>query len=168
MRKLPIGQHIHAQESKHDKRYCSCWVDCDTDDHLLQCPERTRHKNEIYQAIKQLGKEMDSVLHDILRDGVAKYIGGKEQTIYNIDGTNINNYWQLRKNQQEIGWDNLFQGKLSKDWRKLQHNYKQKMKDIQKNISSSRLNAIEIQSYLQIWQRKRRRRRRRRNQPNAK
>ena len=40
MRKLPVGQRMHARESKHDERCCSCWADCETDDHLLQCPHR--------------------------------------------------------------------------------------------------------------------------------
>ena len=59
MQKLSVGQRMHAQESKHDKQYCSCWADCETDDHLLQCPKRARYRNEIYQVIKRLGKEID-------------------------------------------------------------------------------------------------------------
>ena len=62
MRELPVGQQIHARESKHDERCCSCWADSETDDHLLQCPKRARHHNEIYQVIKRLGKEMGPVL----------------------------------------------------------------------------------------------------------
>ena len=56
MRKLPVGQRIHAWESKHNKCCCSCWSDCETDDHLFQCPKRACYQNEIYQVIKRLGK----------------------------------------------------------------------------------------------------------------
>ena len=73
---------MYAQESKDDERCCSCWADCETDDHVLQCPQRTCHRNEIYQVIKQLGKEMDPVLLDILLDGVTKYLTGTRQTKY--------------------------------------------------------------------------------------
>ena len=55
MRKLPVGQRMHARESKHDERCC------ETDDHLLQYPYQARHRNEIYQVMKRLGKEMDPV-----------------------------------------------------------------------------------------------------------
>ena len=40
MRKLPVGLQMHARESKYDERCCSCWAECETDDHLLQCPKR--------------------------------------------------------------------------------------------------------------------------------
>ena len=35
MRKLPVGQRLHTRESKYDKQCCSCWDECETDDHLL-------------------------------------------------------------------------------------------------------------------------------------
>ena len=47
MRKLPVGQRMHARESNHNERCCSCWADCETDDHLLQCPKRAHYRNEI-------------------------------------------------------------------------------------------------------------------------
>ena len=39
-------------------------------------------------------------------------------------------YWQLQRNQEAIGWDNLLQGKFAKDWRKLNgvHNRKLRAK----------------------------------------
>ena len=30
-----------------------------------------------------------------------------------------NEYWQLQRNQEAIGWDHLMQGKFAKDWRRL-------------------------------------------------
>ena len=82
MQKLPVGQQMHAQKSNHDERCCSCWADCETDDHLLECPKRARYRNEFYQLIKRVGKEMDPVLMDILLDGVTKYLTGTRQTKY--------------------------------------------------------------------------------------
>ena len=52
---------MHTWESKHNERCCSCWAECETDGHLLQCPKRARYQNEIYQMIKRLGKEIDPV-----------------------------------------------------------------------------------------------------------
>ena len=45
-----------------------------------------------YQAIKRLGKEMNPVLHNIIRDCVAKYLREKEETIYDVDGINTDKY----------------------------------------------------------------------------
>ena len=47
-----------------------------------------------------------------------------------VEDRTIDDFWQLQKNQQAIGWDNLLRGKFSKDWRKLQHTYRQKKKNI--------------------------------------
>ena len=100
MKKLPVGQRIHAPELKHDERCCSYWADSETDEHLLQCPKRARHRNEIYQVIKCLGKEMDSVLLEILLDGATKYLTGTRQTKYIVDSSRKQqtNYWdQIRQ-----------------------------------------------------------------------
>ena len=152
MQKLPVGQRLHARELKHDARCCSCWHDSETDDHLLQCPKRARHRNEIYTAIKRLGKEMDPVLLDILLDGVTKYLTGTRQTKYivgsnktkrpdywdkirEVNGDTPENkehdYWQLQRNQDAIGWDNLLRGKFAKDWRKLNGEYNRKQNENQ-------------------------------------
>ena len=55
-----------------------------------------------------------------------------------VKDTNTDNFWQLQKNQQAIGWDNLLRGKISKEWRKLQHIHKQKKKDIHKQKEKQR------------------------------
>ena len=74
---------------------------------------------------------MDPVLHDILWDGLGKYPGGLDQTTYNKAGLASSGkyFLQLQKNQMEIGWDNLIQGKYSKHWRIIQHNSTKKDKD---------------------------------------
>ena len=95
MQKLPVGQRLHAREIKHDAQCCSCWDDSETDDHLLRCPKRARHRNDIYAAIKRLGKEMDPVLLEILLDGVTKYLTGTSQTKYIVssNGKKKPEYW---------------------------------------------------------------------------
>ena len=39
-------------------------------------------------------------------------------------------YWQLQRNHEAIGWDNLLRGKFAKDWRKLNGVYNRKLKEI--------------------------------------
>lgn len=116
---------MHAKESKYDERCCSCWVDCETDDHLLQCPNRSRKRNEIYQVLISLSPKMDPVLHDILRDGMHKYLNGHEQTFYAVDYPAERGYRRLQESQRAIGWNNLLRGKYSTHWRRIQRRYKQ-------------------------------------------
>ena len=106
--------------------------------------------------IKQLGKEMDPVLQDILLDGVTKYLTGTRQKKYIVNSSSTqqtdywdricqvqgdqerttegqeDEYWQLQRNQEAIGWDNLLQGKFVKDWRKLNGVHLRKQKAIRK------------------------------------
>lgn len=77
MKKLPAGNRLHRKESKYNKRFYSCWEDCETNDHLLQCPKQSRHTNKIYQAITRPGTETDQSLCDILRDGVRNTAQGQ-------------------------------------------------------------------------------------------
>ena len=69
---------------------------------------------------------MDPVLHDILRDGIQKYLGGEEQTRYVVNDPEDCGYGRLQENQTAIGCDNLIRGKYSKHWRRIQRNYEQK------------------------------------------
>ena len=77
---------------------------------------------------------------------MTKYLTGTKQTKYidywdrirQVTGqettTTTNkehDYWQLQRNQEAIGWDNLLRGKFTKDWRKLNGVYNRKLKDIQ-------------------------------------
>ena len=134
---------MNALESKHNEQCCSCWADCEIDDHLLQCPKQAQYQNEIYQVIRHLGKEMDPVLQNILLNGTTKYLKGIRQTKYIVSSSSKqqtdywnhicqvrreqerttkgedDNYWQLQRNQEAIRWDNPLRGKFVKDWRKL-------------------------------------------------
>ena len=95
MRKLPVGQQLHKKESRYNEGCSSCWANSETNDHMLQCPKQSRHRNKIYQAITWLAPEMDPVFHDILRDRIAKYLGGKEQTTYDMDDPEDRGYRKL-------------------------------------------------------------------------
>ena len=96
---------------------------------------------------------MDPVLLEIFLDGVTKYLTGTRQTKYIVGSskkqqtdywdqicqvtgqeTTTNkehDYWQLHRNQEAIGWDNILRGKFAKDWRKLNRVHHRKLKDIQ-------------------------------------
>ena len=101
---------------------------------------------------------MDTVLHDILLGGIKKYLNGTRQTKYIVSSKSnpkkdywnrirqvngeqertkeveedMDNYWQLQRNQEAIRWDNLLQGKFVKDWRKVNGAYKKYQKAIRK------------------------------------
>ena len=92
------------------------------------------------------GKWMDPILYDILNDGTRKYLGGMDQTPYDILGpASRGDYGKLQQQQQCIGWDNLIRGKYSKLWRSIQRKYTTKqrvaMEEHSKSITSH--NTVE-------------------------
>ena len=78
------------------------------------------------QAANCLGKEIDSRLHDVLRNRINKYLTREEQTIYKTPGKE--EYHKLQINQNEIGCDNFIRGKFYKHWRIHQRKFTQKNK----------------------------------------
>ena len=97
------------------------------------------------------------MLHDILLDDIKKYFNGTRQTKYivkskskpkkdyldricefrgeperttDVKDGDTDDYWQLQKKQEAIRGDNLLQGILVKDWRKLNGEYKKNQKAI--------------------------------------
>ena len=58
---------------------------------------------------------------DQIREATGKVIPPNEE----------HDYWQLQRNQEAIGWDNLLRGKFAKDWRKINGVHNRKLKDIQ-------------------------------------
>ena len=98
---------------------------------------------------------MDPVLLEILLDGVTKYLSGIRQTkyvvggnrqqkasywdcIHKVNGQEIpseeeDEYWQLQRNQEAIGWDNLLRGKFAKDWSKINRVHNKKLNNIQRD-----------------------------------
>ena len=54
-------------------------------------------------------------------------------------------YWQLQRNQEVIGWDNLLRGKFAKDWRKLIREYNRKRNKIEEQIAKAHRAQEKIQ-----------------------
>jgi len=53
-------------------------------------------------------------------------------------------YWQLQRNQEAIGWDNLLRGKFAKDWRKLKGEYNRKQREIEERTAKAHTAQEEI------------------------
>ena len=112
---------------------------------------------------------MNLVLQDILLDGVTKYLTGTRQTKYIVNSSSTqqtdywdcirqvqgdqerttkgqeDEYWQLQRNQETIGWDNLLRGKFVKDWRKLNGVHLRKQKAIRKQEEKLRAEQEKAQ-----------------------
>ena len=52
-------------------------------------------------------------------------VDGEQERTTDVED-NMDDYWQLQRNQEAIRWDNLMQDKFVKDWRKVNGVYKKK------------------------------------------
>ena len=53
-------------------------------------------------------------------------------------------YWQLQRNQETVGWDNLLRGKFAKDWRILNGEYNRKQNENEQETLQSHKAQEEI------------------------
>ena len=108
----------------------------------------------ILAAITEMQSKLCPNLYYILYNGVANYIGDSSDKTKNIkttwelatnkrrnrDGTHTNKtlptFSMLQTEQQEIGWDNLLRGKISKQWKEIQkwHKTTNRFQRRQKNV----------------------------------
>ena len=144
LRKLPTRERMQKRGGCDDERCCSCGASLETDDHLLQCPNRPQFKRRILASIANMRTRLDLNLYFILYNGIANYINNTSslsdsdddsQPNLNIPhgktaqqqkrkcyrpNTDLSSFSLLINKQHTIGWDNLLRGKISKHWRQLQ------------------------------------------------
>jgi hypothetical protein len=120
---LPTKDYVHRFI---DKRKCSCpTCDCDSEDrdHLLRCkhPSRRRLRSSCILHVRKTTEALDTkpYLQSILLDGLSEWLEGC--TI--CAGVYPFMYGKLIRQQTDIGWRQLFNGRLSSEWSRLQDDY---------------------------------------------
>jgi hypothetical protein len=94
-------------------------------DHVLRCPHssRARWRDQFLAAIEVKGVKLrsDPQLLNILTQGLHWWLQGNED---GYNGENIpEKYKRLVRQQNAIGWRQVFNGRMSKEWARLQADY---------------------------------------------
>jgi hypothetical protein len=91
--------------------------------HILQCPHRSRQKwrNDLLELLtkKCHAIKTDPTLTAILLAGITSWL---HSTPFQLDEYS-DDYHQLIADQQSIGWNQFFQGRISRQWAILQQDY---------------------------------------------
>jgi hypothetical protein len=132
--KLPTRERVHKRDHFHDKRCASCWHTAENDNNIFTCVKRKAHRRNIIKQINILRNLVDPVLCDILQEGIMAYFLGEcmTNTMLRIRGQKgMDRYDLLIDEQLLIGWDNLFRGKFTKQWKIQQKSYRtrQRLRD---------------------------------------
>lgn len=119
----PTG-HIAHRNNPHLPHECpACSVAHETNRHVILCPHpnRVRWRAQTIQKVRNCkSAATDPYLQDILRDGLLRFHHQFEPI---SPETYPARYTQLIRTQTEIGWDQLYKGRWSIEWRKCQDKY---------------------------------------------
>ena len=127
---LPLGKLV-ARYGQGLPDYCSLCQSAQEDHlHVLKCTHPTRHEwreNFKTALVKQChARRTDQTLTDILMDGVRSVLDATpfDESIY--DGQ----YQTLLHDQRTIGWNHIFQARISTEWADLQQVHLNSIKPI--------------------------------------
>ena len=95
----------------------------ETQDHMIRCPDMTRAKWRL-QYINQLRTRLEYLETD---DGLINMFWNTLTEWFDTETVTVNKYPQIYRRalttQTNIGWRQIFMGRLSQDWLTLQGSY---------------------------------------------
>jgi hypothetical protein len=125
----PTGHIAHRNNPHHPRTCPSCPCDDETNDHMIQCPARSRQawRSETHTTL--LDKlhtywPTDPHLQDILRDGSTRVHHSLPQIVPHDQYPD--RFTPLIESQNNIGWINLYRGRWSVHWKTLHTDYAQR------------------------------------------
>jgi hypothetical protein len=148
----PTG-HLAHQNNHYLPHECpACSEPNETNLHLLLCRASSRvqwRRDTVHKVINYESDSIDPHLIDILRDGITRFHKQLEQL---SEQRYPSRYAILIRQQNKIGWEQLYRGKWSIEWVKLQDRYVTGGKI---GISGSEwiigLGRLMIQQWLHLW-----------------
>ena len=99
-----------------------CDYPIETRTHILRCPIRDDARTKLLNGVKATMSRIHTrpILSDILLDGLTYWFMGGEK-LHTDEYPPA--YTQLITQQNTIGWEQLFSGRLSKEWIRLQQDF---------------------------------------------
>jgi hypothetical protein len=118
---LPLG-NLTSRYNKHSKANCpSCPHDDEARTHFFLCPNRKEWKTEMIHELDLYFRRTQScpTLQDIMKEGILAWLGQTPPTLAVYPAP----YDTLIHQQCSIGWNQLFLGRFSHEWKHLQDEY---------------------------------------------
>ena len=150
----PTGKIAHRNNHNLPHECPTCSVPYETNHHLLVCahPSRKAWQCEtIRKATQYAQSRVDPYLLDILRDGLLRF----HRELDTIPQSHYPRcYAALIQSQNDIGWDQLYRGRWSVEWRQQQDNYMTNHPDglpISGSDWVRGLGRLLIDQWFQLW-----------------
>jgi hypothetical protein len=120
---MPTARITHRYNPLHTPHCFLCKTETEDLNHLLRCthPDRKPWQHRLFTAIRATCEYQNtrSYLVDILIDGLSSWLN-----VRTIDKSAYpSTFHRLIREQTQLGWRQLFQGRMSKEWARLQDVY---------------------------------------------
>ena len=111
---LPIGNMTNRYHSKYDAKCQSCLHDSEAINQFLQCPTHREWKTSMFSGLTQYFSYMSTqpVLADLLQECLRQWLHTDRPVFLNPTSLHT----KLLTQQAQIGWDQMFHGRFSKQW----------------------------------------------------
>jgi hypothetical protein len=148
---LPTNKQVSRYDKTRKPNCLSCNDQVEDRDHIIRCTHPSRQKWRA-QLIKQLRDKCDSMatrpqLQDLLISGIHTWMNGRTISAKNYPRL----YSKLIHDQNQIGWRQVFNGRLATEWEALQSDYYKEIKNSNKHRSGKIWTRTIIQTIWTQW-----------------
>ena len=152
---LPTGKLVHRYNPKYPDWCPLCKQPDEDHKHVLRCthPSRTKWRSEFFKKVRSRCNTMrtDPILTSILIGGLQTWL---DLTPFDSNGI-PDQYQSLLDQQNEIGWYNVFLGRLSLQWARLQSQFLLSFDDIPRSLGGDKwtkqIASVILESWLDLW-----------------
>ena len=120
---LPTNDRVHKFNQIQPEKCPYCQVSVEDRDHVICCrnPECNKQRTALKESLSKMLERLhtDPILHEILISGLTAWFDGKPLKPSNYP----EEYRQLILQQNRLKWRQLFNGRMSKEWCRLQHQH---------------------------------------------
>ena len=148
---LPTNDRVSKYHAYRTAKCPCCPCTAETRDHILCCPHdsRIQWRKQCIKALRKVCDHSDTrpYLTEILLDGLSAWFNGTtlDSELYPTQ------YHRLLQQQNDLGWRQLFNGRLSQEWATLQDNYLHQHKLVSKRRSGHLWTTTIIKCLWEQW-----------------
>ena len=151
----PVGTRVVRYDPKYPESCSTCGDESENAAHLMLCPNRSQWRKKCLQSTrkhfeKDKGKwEAPLELIELLLEGIKSVFEDRDPTTIHC----AQSVEHIRDAQSRIGWEQLFRGRLSKEWMSYQQHYLGDKADqkINGQTWSTSIAQLLLQQWLNLW-----------------
>jgi hypothetical protein len=149
----PVGKMVNKYDPKYTAGCPSCPAECETQEHMLQCPcvKREEWRLKFVQSIQEILDDYQTPLtiKQLMIEGLQHSFGDQEPASQNVNPT----VTTIATAQATIGWSQLMKGRFALEWQIAQQDAMQTKSTKHKNAQTWSTQIIQtiFEKWLELW-----------------